>query len=71
MSARCGLGRDVNWSAVGRGSGRDMGIEIGPRGVVFVGPLFMNSEVRVSTDFGVTFSMMMNAGSRRTVVGSE
>jgi hypothetical protein len=71
MSARCGIGLDVNWSGVGRGSDREVGIEIGPNGVVFVGPLLMNSEMRVSTDLGVTFSMMTNAGRRRTVVGSE
>jgi hypothetical protein len=71
MSARCGLGRDVNWSAVGRGSDKEVGIEIGPSGVLFVGPLLMNSEISVFTDFGVTFSMTMNAGRRRTVVGSE
>jgi len=71
MSALWGDGRDVNWSAVGRGSGRDVGIEIGPRGVVFVGPLLMNSDIKVFTFFGLTFSIIMNAGRRRTVVGSE
>jgi hypothetical protein len=48
-----------------------VGIEIGPRGVVFVGPLLMNSDIKVFTFLGVTFSMIMNAGRRRTVVGSE
>jgi hypothetical protein len=71
MSARWGLGRDVNWSAVGRGSGREAGIEIGPKGVLFVGPLLTNSDIKVLTFFGVTFSMTMKAGRRRTVVGSE
>lgn len=71
ISARWGLGRDVNWSAVGRGSGREVGIEIGPSGVVFVGPLLINSDISVFTFFGVTFSMMTNAGRMRTVVGSE
>lgn len=71
MRARCGLGLDINWSAVGRESDREVGIEIGPSGVLFVGPLLMNSEMRVSTDFGVTFSMMTKAGRSRTVVGSE
>ncbi len=41
MSARCGEGRDVNCSAVGRGSGRETGNEKGPKGVVFVGPWLM------------------------------
>ena len=70
MSARCGEGRDVNCSAVGRGSGREVGIVTGPRGVEFVGTLLMNSEMRVLTDFGVTFSITMKAGRRRMVVGS-
>lgn len=56
---------------MGRGSGSDEGIEIGPRGVLLVGPLFTNSDMRMSTDFGVTLSMIINAGSSRTVVGSE
>jgi hypothetical protein len=38
MSARCGEGRDVSCSAMGRGSGRVAGIVKGPKGVVFVGP---------------------------------
>ena len=71
MRARCGQGLDVNCSAVGRGSGRDVGIEIGPNGVLFVGPLFTNSDMRVLTDFGVTLSIIMKAGRSRTVVGSE
>lgn len=69
MRARCGEGRAVNCSAVGRGSARDLGIENGPRGVVFVGALSMKSEMRELTFLGVTFSMTMKAGSRRTVVG--
>jgi hypothetical protein len=71
MRARCGQERDVNCSAVGRGSGREVGIEIGPIGVVFVGALFMNSVIRVLTDPGVTFSIITKAGRRRMVVGSE
>jgi hypothetical protein len=71
IRARCGEGREVNCSAVGRGSGREVGIETGPKGVVFVGALLMNSEMRVLTDFGVTFSIIMKAGRRRTVVGSS
>lgn len=55
---------------MGRGSGNEAGIEIGPKGVVFVGALLMNSEMRVFTDAGVTFSIMTKAGRRRTVVGS-
>lgn len=65
-----GHGRDVNCSAVGRGSGKESGMEMGPRGVVFVGPLLMNSVMRVSTDLGVTFSIIMKAGRRTTMVGS-
>ena len=71
MRARCGLGRDVSCSADGSESGREVGIESGPNGVVFVGALLMNSVMRVLTDLGVTFSMMTNAGRRRIVVGSE
>jgi hypothetical protein len=71
ISARCGQGRDVSCSAVGRGSGKEVGIEIGPRGVLFVGPLLTNSDMRVLTELGVTFSIKMKAGSKRTVVGSE
>lgn len=56
---------------MGRGSAKDLGMDIGPRGVVFVGPLSMNSVMRVLTDFGVTLSIMTNAGRRRMVVGSE
>ena len=55
---------------MGRGSGNDAGIVTGPRGVEFVGALLMYSEIRVLTDFGVTFSITMKAGRRRTVVGS-
>lgn len=71
MSARCGEGRQVNCSAVGRGSGKDAGRETGARGDVFVGALFMYSEIKVLTFFGETFSIMVKAGRRRTVVGSE
>ncbi len=71
MSALCGEGLEVNCSAEGRGSGKEVGMEIGPRGVVFVGPLLINSDMRVFTDLGVTFSMTMKAGRRRTVVGWE
>lgn len=71
MRARCGDGREVNCSAVGRASDNEVGIETGPKGVVFVGPLFINSEMRVLTDFDVTFSIIMKAGRRRTVVGSS
>lgn len=70
MSALCGDGREVNCSAEGRGSDSDAGMEIGPRGVVFVGPLSINSVMSVLTDLGVTFSTMTKAGRRRTVVGS-
>lgn len=45
-------------------------MENGPRGVVFVGAWLMYSEISVLTDLGVTFSTMMKAGRRRTVVGS-
>ena len=48
-----------------------MGIEKGPKGVVFVGPLLMKSVIRELTFFGVTFSITMKAGKRRTVVGSS
>lgn len=70
MSARCGEGRDVNCSAVGRGSGREVGIVKGPKGVVVVGALSMKFVMRELTFLGVTFSMMMKAGRRRIVVGS-
>jgi hypothetical protein len=70
MSARCGLGRQVNCSAVGSGSGRDVGMVSGPKGVIFVGPLLMNSVMSVLTDLGVTFSTITKAGSSRIVVGS-
>ena len=50
--------------------GREVGIEIGPKGVVFVGALSMNSVMRVLTDLGVTFSIITKAGRRRMVVGS-
>ena len=70
MRARWGLGRAINWSAVGRGSGSEVGIDMGPNGVVFVGALLMYSSMSVLTDFGVTFSIKMKAGSSRTVVGS-
>ena len=46
-------------------------MEIGPNGVLLVGPLFMYSATSSFTDFGVTFSIIINAGRRRTVVGSE
>ena len=71
MSARCGEGRDINCSAVMRGSGREIGIDRGPKGVVFVGALLMKSVMRKLTFIGVTFSIMMKAGRRRTVVGSS
>lgn len=71
MRARCGHGLDVNCSAVGRVSGKDLGIEIGPKGVVFVGALSINSVISMLTDFGVTFSMIIKAGRRSTLVGSE
>lgn len=69
MRARCGDGRDVNCSALGRGSGREVGIVNGPRGVVFVGALSMKSVITELTFFGVTFSMTTKAGRRRIVVG--
>jgi hypothetical protein len=56
---------------VGRGSGSEEGIDTGPRGVEFVGPLLIYSDMRVFTDFGDTFSTIMKAGRSRTVVGSE
>ena len=71
MRARCGEGRDFNCSAVGRGSARELGIEMGPKGVVFVGPLLMKSVMRELTFLGVTFSITMKAGRRSTVVGSS
>jgi len=61
----------VSCSAVGRVSGKDAGIDTGPSGVMFVGALLMYSEIRVLTDFGVTFSITMKAGRSRTVVGSS
>jgi len=60
----------VSCAAVGRGSGREVGIDIGPRGVLFVGATLMKEVIRVSTEAGVTFSMMTKAGRRRIVVGS-
>lgn len=71
MRALCGDGRDVSCSTVGSGSERDLGSVMGPRGVLEVGPLSMNSVITAETFFGVTFSMILNAGSRRIVVGSE
>lgn len=61
----------MSCSADGRGSGRDCGIERGPRGVMLVGALSMNSVIRVGTDCGVTLSITTNAGKRSTVVGCE
>jgi hypothetical protein len=55
---------------VGRGSGREVGIVKGPKGVVVVGALSMKFVMRELTFLGVTFSMMMKAGRRRIVVGS-
>jgi hypothetical protein len=46
------------------------GSETGARGVVFVGALLMYSEIRVLTFLGETFSIIVKAGRRRTVVGS-
>jgi hypothetical protein len=71
MRARCGDRREVNCWAVGRGSGSEEGIDTGPRGVEFVGPLLIYSDMRVFTDFGDTFSTIMKAGRSRKVVGSE
>lgn len=48
-----------------------MGIEKGPKGVIFVGDLLIKSVIRELTFLGVTFSIMMKAGKRRTVVGSS
>jgi hypothetical protein len=70
MSARCGEGWEVNCCSVGKESGSEVGIDNGAKGVVFVGPLLIYSEIRVFTDFGVTFSITTKAGSSRTVVGS-
>jgi hypothetical protein len=46
-------------------------MERGTSGVVVVGALEMMEAIRVGTVAGVTFSMMVKAGRRRTVVGSE
>jgi hypothetical protein len=71
MRARCGDGRDVSSNAVGRGSGNDRGIRLPVRGVVDVGALSMYVVIKFGTEAGVTFSMIVKAGRRRTVVGSE
>ena len=55
--------------ASGRGASRDLGIETGSKGDVFVGASLM-MDTRVGTVAGVTFSTIVKAGSRRTVVGS-
>lgn len=60
----------MSCSAVGRGSDTEAGMDTGPRGVIFVGALLIYSEIRVLTVFGVTFSIIIKAGRRRTVVGS-
>jgi hypothetical protein len=55
----------------GSGAGRERGREKGWSGVVFVGACEMMEVMRVGTVAGVTFSMRVKAGRRRTVVGSE
>lgn len=44
---------------------------MGVREEVFVGALLIYVETRVGTEAGVTFSIIVKAGRRRTVVGSE
>lgn len=56
--------------ASGKGAGRDRGRETGSSGDLLVGALLTNSLIRVGTVAGVTFSMMVNAGRSKTVVGS-
>lgn len=70
MRARWGEGREVSCSAVGRESAREAGMDTGPRGVIFVGALLIYSDISVFTVLGVTFSIIIKAGRRRTVVGS-
>lgn len=55
----------------GLGLGRDLGKEACVRGDCVVGALLMTSVMRVLTLVGWTFSTRVNAGRRRTVVGSE
>lgn len=56
--------------ASGSGASRDLGIETGSKGEVFVGATLIMS-TSVGTVDGVTFSTTVKAGRRRTVVGSE
>ena len=49
MRALCGEGRDVSCSAVGKGSGREIGMDIGARGVMLVGALLMMSFMTFGT----------------------
>lgn len=58
-------------SSPGPGGGRDCGRVKGPRGDVLVGALLMKVSMRVGTRFGVTLSMTVKAGRRRTLVGSS
>jgi hypothetical protein len=55
----------------GKGAGRERGREKGVSGVVLVGAWEMMEVRRVGTVAGVTFSMMVKAGRRSTLVGSE
>ncbi len=57
--------------ASGKGAGSAAGMLSGARGEVFVGALLMISVMRIGTVAGVTFSIIVKAGSNKTVVGSE
>jgi hypothetical protein len=63
MTALCGQRRVLR-------SPTEAGIEAGWRGVAVVGAWLTMSVMRVGTFIGRTLSMRVNAGRRRTVVGS-
>lgn len=70
MSVRSGGGSDGSGLTTSTDPGRLIG-GWSASGVSFVGDLATNSERRVGTVAGVTFSTTLNAGRRSTVVGSE
>lgn len=58
-----------SWMAVGCSGSDGAGIGFAERGVVFVGERSMYFVTSSGTETGVTFSMNMKEGRRRTVVG--
>ena len=67
MRALCGDGRALSSDAVGNGSGRETGME---RSWLLVGPGSMKCVIKSGTREGRTLSTIVNAGRRRTEVGS-